>query len=253
MPTALTKGGLKAVGAGLKTVVGAVGGAIETNRQHVSSKDMHKVTGSFDVSNPKYYKPVMSAFGEIFIHYNLQFVHLLDEKKIDFHWSKAMHKLAVDSVIKVFHGFKEIQENNEELPIEFSKIFVIECFLKGNSEGGVIDKLRSKLSGKSLGGKLTHKDSENDFFTQDLFEMPLVKAKNNKLYGSHTKSLDDQRKFLYRHLFDHEDLKLPLPCCIVPHKKLTFYFYFKLSIKLNWTKNIIYKFKKKLSTAAVVN
>ena len=140
-----------------------------------------------------------------------------------------MHKLAVDSVIKVFHGFKEIQENNEELPIEFSKIFVIECFLKGNSEGGVIDKLRSKLSEKRLGGKLT-----DDFFTQDLFEMPLVRAKNNMIYRSYSKSLDDQKKRLYRHIFDHEDLKDPLPC-MVPHKRPTFYFYFLLATKLNRT------------------
>ena len=140
-----------------------------------------------------------------------------------------MHKLAVDSVIKVFHGFKEIQENNEELPIEFSKIFVIECFLKGNSEGGVIDKLRSKLSEKRLGGKLT-----DDFFTQDLFEMPLVKNKNNMIYGSYSKSLDDQKKILYRHMFHHEDLKHPLPC-MVSHKRPTLDFYFLLATKLNRT------------------
>ena len=226
LPAALTKGGLKAVGAGLKTVVGAVGGAIETNKQHVSAKDMHKLTGSFDVLNPKCYKPVMSAFGELFIHFNLQFIHLLDAKKLNFHWSKAMYKLALHTVIKVFHGFKEIQENNEDVPLDFSEEFIIKCFLKGDSKGGVFDKVKSKLLGESLGGKLT-----DDFFTQDLFEMPLVKAKNNKFYGSYS---DDQNKFLYRHKFDHEDLKHPLPC-MVPHKRPTFYFYFLLAIKLNRT------------------
>ena len=219
----------KGIGAGVKSLVGATGGVIETRKQHDSAKDMHKLTGNFDVLNPKCYKPVMSAFGEIFIHHNLQFVHLLDAKKLDFHWKKAMHKLADDSVTKVFDGFKEIQKNNEDLPLEFSEEFIIECFLKGDSKGDVFDKLKSKLSGKSLGGKLT-----DDFFTQDLFEMPLVKNKKNMIYGSYSKSLDDQKKRLYRHIFDHEDLKLPLPC-MVPHKRPTLDFYFLLATKLNRT------------------
>ena len=199
----------KGIGASVKTLVGATGGLIETRKQHDFAKDMHLLTGSFDVLNPKCYKPVMTAFGEIFIHYNLQFVHLLDAKKLGFHWKKAMHKLADDSVTKVFDGFKEVLENNVEIPLEFSKKFIIQCFLKGNSKGGVVDKVRSKLSGKSLGGKLTHKDSEKDFFTQDLFEIPLVKAKDSNIYGSYSKSLDDPKQFLYRHLFDDEGFGAP--------------------------------------------
>ena len=200
LPSSVVKG----IAAALKTAVTAGGGAIETRKKHVSAKDMHKLTGSFEVSNPKCYKQVMSAFGEIFIHYNLQFVHLLDAEKLDFHWSKAMHKLALDSVIKVFHGFKEIQKNNEDLPLEFSKEFIIKCFLIGDSKGGVFDKVKSKLSGKRLGGKLT-----DDFFTQDLFEIPLVKAKDSNIYGSYSKSFVDPKQFLYRHLFDDEGFGAP--------------------------------------------
>ena len=213
--TPLPSSAVKGIAVALKTAVNAGVGAIEMKKQHGSAKNLHIITGNFDETDPKSYKQVMSAFGEIFIHFNLQFVHLLDA--LDFHWSKAMYKLALDSVIKIFNGFKEIQENNEDVPLDFSEEFIIKCFLKGDSKGGVFDKVKSKLLGESLGGKLT-----DDFFTQDLFEMPLVKAKNNKFYGSYS---DDQNKFLYRHKFDHEDLKHPLPC-MVPHKRPTFYFYF---------------------------
>ena len=60
------------------------------------------------------------------------------------------------------------------------------------------------MFGKSRGGKLTHDDSKDNIFTQELFEMPLVKAKDNTIYGSYSKSSDDPKKLLYRHIFDHE-------------------------------------------------
>ena len=52
----------KGIGAGIKTLVGATGGAIETTHQHASALDLHKIIGSFDASNPKSYEPVISAF-----------------------------------------------------------------------------------------------------------------------------------------------------------------------------------------------
>ena len=87
----------KGIGAGIKTLVGATGGAIETTHQHASALDLHKIIGSFDASSPKSYEPVISAFSDIFIHFNLQFIYLLDENKLDFHLNKAMYKLALDS------------------------------------------------------------------------------------------------------------------------------------------------------------
>ena len=102
-------------------------------------------------------------------------------------------------------------ENKEELPADFSKNFILDCFLRGKSKGGFFDKIRSKLPklllGKSLGGKLKHVDSENDLSTQDLFEIPLVMAKDHTIYSSNSKLSDDTKKFLYRHLFKHEDLE----------------------------------------------
>ena len=158
-----------------------------------------------------------------------------------------MYKLALDSVIKIFHGFKQVLENDEEPPEIFSKKFIIECFLKGSSKGGAFDKVRSKLPtimfGKSLGGKLTHDDSKNNISTQEFFEMPLVKAKNNSIYvplfkslDDQKKFLDDQKKFLFRHMFEHENFKdplIPLIPCMVPHKRPTFDFYLLLAIKFN--------------------
>jgi len=72
----------KVVGVVLKTAVEEIGGAVEKNQQHVSAMDMHKIIGSFDASNPKSYEPVISTFCEIFLHFNIQFIHLLDAKKI---------------------------------------------------------------------------------------------------------------------------------------------------------------------------
>ena len=104
------------------------------------------------------------------------------QKNIDCHLYKAMYKLALDSVSKIFHGLKNCLEKNEELPNEFSKTFLIDCFLKGKSKGSFFDKIREKLPkvllGKSLGGKLKHSESKNNFSTQDLFEIPLGTINN---------------------------------------------------------------------------
>ena len=103
-------------------------------------------------------------------------------KKLDCHLNKALYKLALDSVSKIFHGLKDSLEKNEELPNEFSKTFLIDCFLKGKSKGGFFDKIRNKLpkvlSGKSLGGKLKHSESKNNFSTQELFEITLGTINN---------------------------------------------------------------------------
>ena len=81
---------LKVIGIGLQTAVEKTGGAIEKNRQHASAMDLHKLIGSFDASNPKSYEPVISAFCEIFVHFNLQFIHLLDAKKLGWYKSISM-------------------------------------------------------------------------------------------------------------------------------------------------------------------
>ena len=109
-------------------------------------------------------------------------------KKLDCHLNKALYKLALDSVSKIFHGLKNCLEKNEELPNEFSKTFLIDCFLKGKSKGSFFDKIREKLPkvllGKSLGGKLKHSKSKNNFSTQDLFEIPLGTINNRSwLWG----------------------------------------------------------------------
>ena len=86
---------LKVIGIGLQTAVEKTGGAIEKNRQHASAMDLHKLIGSFDASNPKSYEPVISAFCEIFVHFNLQFIHLLDAKKLGWYLSISMFNLHV--------------------------------------------------------------------------------------------------------------------------------------------------------------
>ena len=100
------------------------------------------------------------------------------KQKIDCHLYKAMYKLALDSVSKIFHGLKDSLEKNEKLPNEFSATFLIKCFLKGKSKGSFFDKIKEKLVGKSRGGKLKHSESKNNFSTQDLFEIPLGTINN---------------------------------------------------------------------------
>ena len=73
---------LKVIGKVAKTAVKVTGGALEKHQQHVSAMDMHKIIGSFDAESPKSYEPVISAFCEIFVHFNIQFIHLLDAEKL---------------------------------------------------------------------------------------------------------------------------------------------------------------------------
>ena len=104
------------------------------------------------------------------------------QKKLECHLNKAIYKMALDSVNKIFHGLKNALEKNEELPNDFSETFLLHCFLNGKSKGGFFNKIRSKLPkfllGKSLGGQLKHSQTENNFSTQDLFEKPLGTINN---------------------------------------------------------------------------
>ena len=49
------------------------------------------------IGNERREKPNIPHISDIFIHFNLQFIYLLDENKLDFHMNKAMYKLALDS------------------------------------------------------------------------------------------------------------------------------------------------------------
>ena len=72
-------------------------------------------------------------------------------KKLECHLNKAIYKMALDSVNKIFHGLKNALEKNEELPNDFSETFLLHCFLNGKSKGGFFDKIRSKLPKFLLG------------------------------------------------------------------------------------------------------
>ena len=117
---------------------------------------------------------LLEVFADIFLNYNVQFCHLLKKPKRP--GERAMKKMAKDSVHRIFD-----QLANEEFEI-FDKELIIDCFLKGKSKGSFFDKIRNKLpkvlSGKSLGGKLKHSESKNNFSTQDLFEIPLGTINN---------------------------------------------------------------------------
>ena len=155
---------LPGIGAAIKVAskvihkaVSATGAKIEISNAHSLAKNLQNIVGSFDSKNPKSYIPVTDAFADIFISYNLQMIYLLDPKCLDFHLSKALFKFAVDTVSKIFNGFEQLlNEKEKNLPIFFSKEFVIKCFLSGKPQQGIFDEIRLKLPkkffGKSHGG-----------------------------------------------------------------------------------------------------
>ena len=204
--------------------ISAVGGKIEKSHAHTSAKNIQKIVGSFNSENPKSYTPVTEAFADIFINFNLQMIYLLDPENLDFHLSKALFKFALDTVSKIFDGFNQLLNNKQQtLPEFFSKQFLISCFLSGKSEGGIVDKVRTKLPkklfGKSLGGQLS-----KDLSTEQCFEFPLVRSKD-QVYWSKAIPPENIKKFLYRYQFELEEP----PKDFSPHSYLKFFEDFDVS------------------------
>ena len=170
----------KVAGKVIDRTVTLAGGKIEKSIASTSAKELQNIVGNFNSESPKSYIPITEAFADIFIHFNVQMIYLLDPENLDFHLSKALFKFALDTVSKVFDGFKKLLDSKEKnLPVNFSTDFVIKCFLSGKSEGGIIDKMRAKLPknffGKSLGGQLSKGIS-----TEKCFKLPLVKSHDNR-------------------------------------------------------------------------
>lgn len=75
-----------------RAIGGTIGKGVEKVQQrsgHDFSKKIHKILSGFLREDPKWYKLVTSALGDIFIHYNIQFCHLLCDEQLEFSWEKV--------------------------------------------------------------------------------------------------------------------------------------------------------------------
>ena len=184
-------------------LVKMVGRKIEGSKEHVSAKDLHRITARFDPKKSEWYNPVVEALYEIFQCYNLQFQFVLEDEKLEVHLEKAIYKIAKDTVHKIFHGFKQCLEKKPiNIPTNFSKNFIIECFQAGDSKGNFIDEKRNK-KGFTLFGSVN---------TQKFFERPLIKE-DGFIYGLDLNKPDEKIKaYLYRYPFENEDFKNMKKC-----------------------------------------
>ena len=188
----------KGAGSFVGKVVKQVGGKIEASKEHVSAKDLHRITARFDPKKSEWYNPVVEALYEIFQCYNVQFQFLLEDEKLEVHLEKAIYKIAKDTIHKIFDGFKQcLQKKENNIPQNLSKNFIIECFQAGDSKGNFIDEKRRK-KGFTLFGNVT---------TQKFFERPFIREPGFVYSLDFNKSDDKIKTYLYRYPFENEDFK----------------------------------------------
>ena len=86
-----------------------------------------------DDDDSKWKQPFLDATIDIFIHYNIQFNHLLPPEEIPFTWDIAMYKFAKDAVARIFNGLKKLTETKT-----LDKDILIKCFLNGKHRDDVL-------------------------------------------------------------------------------------------------------------------
>ena len=193
-----------------------VHGKVKKKRGHDAAKRVYEVIGV--VKQENWLKVMVPVLADIFLAYNVHFIHVLDKEKLtnsDTHWMRAMYKLASDTVFKIFHGLREasINDTNQaETALRFVKRDIIKAFLLGRSEGGWMRKKKIKILGGTLGHTLLKEKSGTRVTTQIFFEHPKVKC-NDSIHGSaetKTPSLP------WRHGFEDEELPEEKHDCTEP-------------------------------------
>lgn len=220
----VTGGTLAATGGGMAANVtkGLVVGAIRTKEQcieHKKAKKLEKFFEGFDHEDEfeKWRDFLVDIFADIFINYNIQFIHLLQD--LTDSWSKAMKKLAKDSVYRVF------DQLSKEDPQSLTKELVLKCFVHGDSQR----KYSNVVFGKTdVGGQI--KIKEADFRTADLFTKPaltheLRKQKKNNPYFYRYPFLHEQpdrqpQQTFTQSSFDKYELLLQRKDCVVQQVKI---------------------------------
>ena len=174
---------------------------IQKKRGHEAAKRVYKVIAEV-IPEKDWLKVMVPVFADIFLAYNVQFIHVLNEEthKESEHWMIAMYKLASDTVFRIFHGLREasttcMTAGTSENQLLFVRKEMIKAFLAGRSSGGWKKKQKIKIFGGTLGhrlfkgkinvtlGRTLFKDSSGkSVTTQMFFEYPKVKC-NNFVYG----------------------------------------------------------------------
>ena len=174
-----------------KAVGGAIGkgsNVIAQTLDHIEAKKLEKFFEGFEGQTEEWTLLLVEIFMDIFINYNIQFCYLLNDP-ID-SWTKAMRKLAEDSVHRIFD-----QLSREDDGTSLTKAMIIDCFLKGRSERSSVFKLVSKRKW-FVGGEIKTKN-RGTYHTSDLLKKPV----RWDLYDPNKR---DTYNFLYRHPFEHE-------------------------------------------------
>ena len=188
MAITVATGGIGA-GAG-KAVGGTIGTAltkIDQNQEHKKAKKLEKFFEGFEDRFGDWTSFLVDIFMDIFISYNIQFCHLLSDL-ID-SWTKAMTKMAEDSVDRIFEQLSK----EDDTDIEVTKAMIIDCFLKGRSEKKYTKIVKGKLY---AGGEIKTKN-HGTLLTSELLGKPL----RWDLYDS---KKGETCKYMYRHPFEHE-------------------------------------------------
>ena len=126
-----------------------------------TAKKIQRFFPDYDPEDPdeNWIDVISEAFIDIFITFNIQFNFILKDIES---WSKVMHKLAKDSVFRVFDQLGK--EPTTKLTKELMNI--INCFLKGSSETNKSKKLNPE--GRTI------KTRKKIYTSKDLIEKPSI-------------------------------------------------------------------------------
>ena len=175
------------------------GELLEKNIAHKKAMNVQNFLTGFDIENPNdnWIKLIADTSADIFIHFNIQFNHLLNGDSLHFSWDKLIFKIAKDSIFRVFNGLEAIKSDNMNHQPKLNKSLLIDCFLEGKSDGGLF----SMATNKARGGKLN-----DQYKTEKLIEKPSIK-KDGTIFSDKDSTIHIKEKYYYRYCFQHEDPK----------------------------------------------
>ena len=139
-----------------------------------------------------------SAF-EIYVNYNIQFIHLLKPDVLTFSFDKAMNKMAKDMVYRLFNGLyeKSLVFEKDNMTHKLNKDILIECILNGYSD----KKISAIIKRKPGGGQLT-----SNYTTGELIENPSIRQGEFIYFKQPELPTEKKMKYIYRYKFQFEDL-----------------------------------------------
>ena len=170
---------------------------IRESEEHSKSKTMEHFLAGFKPDDSDWIKFLADAFFEIFCNYNFQMISLL-KHPVDA-WSKAMWKMASETVARIFDVMPMIEDEEKTL----KKDHLIQCFLLGKS-GAKHLKTITNLSSQT-GRQILVNDgkTEKEYLSSNLINKPIPIYKTDK--NVWLKSSDKvSQNYEFRYAFSHE-------------------------------------------------